>query len=119
MVEQDTSKFLHPLPYLPPRSNKRMTEFSKPPMAPQQAQAYKDATDNLMFLKHEQVEITYYTWLLLAALYLLSKGVNPNDKLILLAGVIAVLILSVVFVWSLRIRAAGRSQESSHVSPAR
>src|SRR4051794_36925463 len=39
-------------------------------MPAQHAQAYKDATDNLIYLKKEQVQITYYTWLLLAALYL-------------------------------------------------
>ncbi len=38
------------------------------------AQVYKDATDNLIYLKREQVQITYYTWLLLAAVYILSRN---------------------------------------------
>jgi hypothetical protein len=75
-------------------------EQPKAGMTPQVAQAYKDATDNLIFLKREQFQITYYTWLLLAALYILSQRPNLNERAFLQAGVICVGVLSVTLIWS-------------------
>ena len=71
-------------------------------MPPQVVQAYKDATDNLMYLKKEQVQITYYTWLLLAALYILAgnQQTSDNAKAFLGAGTIIVGVASVIFIWS-------------------
>src|SRR5262245_3416078 len=63
-------------------------------MQPQHVQTYKDATDNLMFLKKEQVQITLYTWTMLAALYLLSKNACTSDRIILGIGVVAVGLIS-------------------------
>lgn len=58
-----------------------------------------------MFLKREQVQITYYTWLLLAALYVLSRSetASQGNKLILAAGVVLVgaLSISVVVIFQL------------------
>src|SRR5205814_8368182 len=48
-------------------------EIMSPDMKPHVAQAYKDACDNLIYLKKEQFQVTYYTWLLLAALFILSR----------------------------------------------
>jgi hypothetical protein len=59
-------------------------------MKPHVAQAYKDATDNLIYLEREQFQITYYTWLLLAALYILAKAGDQSAKIVLLIGVVAV-----------------------------
>ena len=41
------------------------------PMPPQHVQAYKDATDNIIFLKKMQWQVTNYTVVVLAALYIL------------------------------------------------
>jgi hypothetical protein len=64
-------------------------------MTAQQAQAYKDACDNLIYLKREQFQVTYYTWLVLAALFILSKQVPQQPKLILMGGVVICGLLSV------------------------
>jgi hypothetical protein len=58
-------------------------------MKPHVAQAYKDACDNLIYLKKEQFQITYYTWLLLAALYILSRSFEPGKCVLLLGAVVA------------------------------
>ncbi|MBR1241592.1 hypothetical protein JQ620_15795 [Bradyrhizobium sp. AUGA SZCCT0274] len=80
-----------------------MTEPTTPPtipaMNPQQAQAYKDATDNLIYLKREQFQVTYYTWLLLAALYILSRQLK-SDILVLQVGVVAVTAASIAILWT-------------------
>jgi hypothetical protein len=70
-------------------------------MTPQLAQAYKDATDNLMYLKKEQVQITYYTWLLLAALYIISRnyGAASIVRTVLAAGTLLVWVLSTFIIW--------------------
>ena len=69
-------------------------------MSAQQAQAYKDATDNLIYLKREQFQITYYTWLLLAALYILSKQVRPDEKATIAAGIFVVGVASIATLWT-------------------
>jgi hypothetical protein len=43
-------------------------------MSSQKVQAYKDATDNLIYLKKEQLRIVYYTILALTASYTLQRG---------------------------------------------
>ena len=63
-------------------------------MPPQHVQAYKDACDNLIYLKKEQFQVTYYTWLLLAALYVLSRDFGCCGKLLLSGGALVVGILS-------------------------
>ena len=55
-------------------------------MPQQYAQAYKDAVDNLIYLKREQFQVTYFTWLLLAALYILSGKASPNARSFLEMG---------------------------------
>jgi hypothetical protein len=71
------------------------------PMSAQHVQAYKDATDNLIYLKREQFQITYYTWLLLAALYILSRQIKSEDTtMILKAGVGAVTGASISILWA-------------------
>jgi lysylphosphatidylglycerol synthetase-like protein (DUF2156 family) len=64
-------------------------------MKPNVVQAYKDACDNLIYLKKEQFQITYYTWLVLAALYLLSRSFVPGTT-VLFYGTFVVGILSIV-----------------------
>ncbi len=63
-------------------------------MPSQHVQAYKDACDNLIYLKKEQFQVTYYTWLLLAALYVLSRDFECCGKLLLCVGAVVVGILS-------------------------
>jgi hypothetical protein len=74
-------------------------------MKPHVAQAYKDATDNLIYLKREQIQVTYYTWLLLAALYILARSVDVSLKPVLLGGTFLVGAISIVilcfFQWSI------------------
>lgn len=65
------------------------------PMGANIQQAYKEACDNLMYLKKEQFQVTYYTWALLAALFLLSSSF-PRGRPILFFGAFAVGILSVL-----------------------
>jgi len=69
-------------------------------MGPNVAQAYKDATDNLIYLKRDQFQVTYYVWLMLAALYILSNGRSPGEKLFLQGGAALVGFLSVSLVWN-------------------
>jgi hypothetical protein len=80
------------------------TAQEKKAMNPQQAQAYKDATDNLIYLKREQLQLTYYTWLLLAALYILSRQLTSSDiATILKIGVGAVTAGSISILWGFQI----------------
>jgi hypothetical protein len=51
-----------------------MPKETLPEMSPQKVQAYKDATDNLIYLKKEQLRIVYYTILALTASYTLQRG---------------------------------------------
>jgi hypothetical protein len=67
-------------------------------MKPHVVQAYKDACDNLIYLKKEQFQVTYYTWLVLAALYILSRAF-PAAKGILVGGTCVVGLLSFVVLW--------------------
>lgn len=69
-------------------------------MQPQYVQAYKDATDNLMYLKKEQLQLTYYTWLLLAAIYILADKLSPNAQSFLEVGAAFVGLFSVMLLWS-------------------
>jgi hypothetical protein len=80
-----------------------------PNMPNQVVHAYKDATDNLMYLKKEQVQITYYTWLLLAALYVLSRNQQTSDnaKAFLATGTILVGVASISFICSFHRSMAG------------
>ncbi|MEH2503700.1 hypothetical protein V1290_002511 [Bradyrhizobium sp. AZCC 1578] len=64
-------------------------ELKAPDMKPHVGQAYKDACDNLIYLKKEQFQVTYYTWLVLAALYILSRAF-PVAKEVLVWGTCAV-----------------------------
>lgn len=70
-------------------------------MKPHVSQAYKDACDNLIYLKKEQFQVTNYTWLVLAALYILSRkftaGTVGNDLLI--GGAFVVGIVSLLVLW--------------------
>jgi hypothetical protein len=50
------------------------------PMDKPVAGAYKDAVDNLIFLKKEQFQVSYYTWLLLAAIYILSQNATTSNE---------------------------------------
>ena len=68
-------------------------------MPNQHVQAYKDATDNLLYLKKEQLQLTYYTWLLLAALYVLSGKASPNARAFLEVGTGVVGLFSVLMLW--------------------
>jgi hypothetical protein len=63
-------------------------------MRPHVAQAYKDACDNLIYLKKEQFQVTYYTWLVLAAFYVLSRAF-PGIKTELLWATCALGFLSI------------------------
>jgi hypothetical protein len=72
-------------------------------------QAYKDACDNLMYLKKEQFQVTYYTWLLLAALYILARGL-PAARMVLLIGALVVGALSIGTLVHFQ-RAMGRFRE--------
>jgi len=58
-----------------------MATETKPDMPPQAVQAYKDATDNLIYLKREQLQIIYYTILVLAAIYILAKPETASANL--------------------------------------
>jgi hypothetical protein len=64
-------------------------------------QAYKDACDNLIYLKKEQFQITYYTWLVLAALYILSSRFTPG-KLVLFYGTLVVALVSILTLFNLQ-----------------
>src|SRR6266576_466890 len=69
-------------------------------MPTQHVQAYKDACDNLIYLKREQFQITYYTWLLLAALYILAHSADGTTRIVLLVGTLVVGALSIWTLWS-------------------
>jgi hypothetical protein len=73
-------------------------------MKPHVAQAYKDACDNLIYLKKEQFQVTYYTWAVLAALYILSRALPAGDlmKYFLLAGTFLVGFVSLYVLWDFR-----------------
>jgi hypothetical protein len=74
-----------------------------PDMPSAVSQVYKDAADNLIYLKKEQVQITYYTWLLLAAVYILSRT-HPSVRamIVLSAGSLVVGLFSILFILSLQ-----------------
>jgi hypothetical protein len=66
------------------------------------SEVYKDATDNLIYLKREQVQIAYYTWLLLAAVYILSRNhQSVLAAIVLSVGSIVVGVFSITFIWRL------------------
>jgi hypothetical protein len=94
-----------------------MTDTTISAMTPQLAQAYKDATDNLMYLKKEQVQITYYTWALLAALYLISKNqdINTAMKAVLAVGSLAVGGFSSYIIWSFHRSMAAFRRRLRHI----
>jgi hypothetical protein len=77
----------------------------KPPMSAQKVQAYKDATDNLIYLKKEQLRIVYYTILALAAVYALAKASNATENLkaFFIFCSFAVTLFSVFWVWQFQI----------------
>jgi hypothetical protein len=76
-----------------------MTQRSERQMPPQHVQAYKDAVDNLIFLKRQQWQITNYSVIAQAALFILSKQVSPNPKAFLEWLTIPTMIVSIVVLW--------------------
>lgn len=75
------------------------------PMSPQMVQAYKDATDNLIYLKKEQMQINYYTVAALAALYILSYSQysTANLKAFFIVCSIALTIFSIYVIWDYQV----------------
>jgi len=86
-----------------------------PAMPSQHVQAYKDATDNLMFLKREQVQITYYTWLLLASLYILAQQATEDAKAFLQAGCVVVCAYAVIMLWDMHGSMSGFRKRLRHI----
>jgi hypothetical protein len=84
-------------------------EIISPDMKPHVAQAYKDACDNLINLKKDQLQVTYYTWLMLAALYLLARALpaEPYVREALLGGTVLVGFFSACILLSFQ-RSIGR-----------
>ena len=72
-------------------------EVMPPDMKPHVAQSYKDACDNLIYLKKEQFQVTYYTWLVLAAVYILSRALS-DMKILLVGGTCAVGLFSLAVI---------------------
>ena len=87
------------------------------PMTPQLAQAYKDATDNVMYFKKEQVQITYYTWLLLAALYIISRNYGPTSivRTVLAVGTLLVWLFSTYIICSFHCSMAAFRRRLRHI----
>jgi hypothetical protein len=73
----------------------KIPEVRKPDMSPQMVQAYKDAVDNLMFLKRQQWLFANYSLLAQAALIFISREgvITPNWR----SGLIVMTIVVTVF----------------------
>jgi len=73
-----------------------------PAMLPQMVQAYKDATDNLIFLKKQQWQVTNYLFIAEAAIFILSREVGPNPRAFLEMLTIPTALIAVGVLWMMQ-----------------